>query len=102
MSGVEQSYCGCCGNETRGGPWCVRCLPHIAPAQADITGCTTPPWERTYFSQTGLTCPYDDRDDEWDEDDVEPCSICGSPYCAEMCDDLPFPDEDSPLFEVTA
>lgn len=24
-----------------------------------------------------------------DDEDVEPCSMCGSTSCAEMCDDLP-------------
>jgi hypothetical protein len=46
-------HCGCCGEPITDREWCGRCEPHLLPAG----GCA--PWDRTYFAQHGVHCPFD-------------------------------------------
>lgn len=45
-------HCGCCGVEISGDYWCERCRDHLGPGHL-------PPWDRTYFGQHGVHCPFD-------------------------------------------
>ena len=52
-SPVEHTdHCGCCGVEITGDQWCLRCTEHIGPSHLA-------PWDRTYFGQYGVHCPFD-------------------------------------------
>jgi hypothetical protein len=47
----EPSYCGCCGRAFfTDGWWCSGCQDHVAGEG--------PLWERTYFAQHGVSCPF--------------------------------------------
>lgn len=45
-------FCGCCGRECYAGEeWCRACAEHVLP-------CGLPPWDRTWFAQYGVECPF--------------------------------------------
>lgn len=50
---AEESFCGCCGCQIQHGEWCLPCSKHLMHAKGYI-----PMWERTYFAQFGMDCPY--------------------------------------------
>lgn len=51
----KEQYCACCGVVLKGadyaGRFCQRCLKHAGPADL-------PTWDRTFFAQHGIDCPY--------------------------------------------
>jgi hypothetical protein len=55
MTWSPESFCGCCGGpSSRDGMWCNLCEKHVLKT-------SIPPWERTYFAQTGDTCPFTEQ-----------------------------------------
>jgi hypothetical protein len=53
--GVNRSHgCGCCGRpHGRAEHFCGDCEPHLVPRNRYL-----PPWERTWFAQTGRPCVF--------------------------------------------
>jgi hypothetical protein len=50
----DQDYCGCCGDETRGAFFCVKCtkiVKHLGPSSLHL-------WDRTYEAVHGEPCPF--------------------------------------------
>lgn len=46
------NYCGCCGRECESQEWCLDCAKHLHHNEH------LPPWERTYFAQHKIECPF--------------------------------------------
>jgi hypothetical protein len=52
-----EDFCGCCGKAAESLHWCNACIEHIGPRETR-SGRAIDLWERTYFAQYGIPCPY--------------------------------------------